>query len=107
MTAQTKHQVKVVKKNKDMNQLSATSNVILNIVFILAVIITVAPIWVIIMASFTSEKALQTYGYGFWPNALRRNGPPMLTPSCSLRVPSSAPLTRTPSLRPSWAPYFA
>ena len=67
MTAQTKHQVKVVKKNKDMNQLSATSNVILNIVFILAVIITVAPIWVIIMASFTSEKALQTYGYGFWP----------------------------------------
>ena len=95
MTAQTKHQVKVVKKNKDMNQLSATSNVILNIVFILAVIITVAPIWVIIMASFTSEKALQTYGYGFWP------------PSCSLRVPSSAPLTRTPSLRPSWAPYFA
>ena len=67
MTAQTKHQVKVGKKNKDMNQLSATSNVILNIVFILAVIITVAPIWVIIMASFTSEKALQTYGYGFWP----------------------------------------
>ena len=60
MTAQTKHQVKVVKKNKDMNQLSATSNVILNIVFILAVIITVAPIWVIIMASFTSEKVRST-----------------------------------------------
>lgn len=67
MTSQVNPKVKVVKKNKDMNQLSNGANLVLNIVFILAVIITIAPIWVIIVASFSSETALTTYGYGFWP----------------------------------------
>ena len=62
MTSQVNPKVKVVKKNKDMNQLSNGANLVLNIVFILAVIITIAPIWVIIVASFSSETALTTYG---------------------------------------------
>ena len=69
MTSQTHatEKIKIVKKNKDMNEISNGANIILNIVFIVAVLITVVPIWVIIVASFTSEHALTTYGYGFWP----------------------------------------
>ena len=69
MTSQTHatQKVKIVKKNRDMNEISNGANTVLNIVFIIAVLVTVIPIWVIIIASFTSEKALTTYGYGFWP----------------------------------------
>lgn len=69
MTSQTHatQKVKIVKKNRDMNEISNGANTVLNIVFIIAVLVTVIPIWVIIVASFTSEKALTTYGYGFWP----------------------------------------
>ena len=69
MTSQTHAtpKVKIVKKNRDMNEISNGANTVLNIVFIIAVLVTVIPIWVIIVASFTSEKALTTYGYGFWP----------------------------------------
>lgn len=69
MTSQTHAtpKVKIVKKNRDMNEISNGANTLLNIVFIIAVLVTVIPIWVIIIASFTSEKALTTYGYGFWP----------------------------------------
>lgn len=69
MTSQSKAnpKIKMAKKNKDMNQISSGANLLINIVFIISVIITVAPIWVIVVASFTSETALLTYGYGFWP----------------------------------------
>ena len=60
MTSQTHAtpKVKIVKKNRDMNEISNGANTVLNIVFIIAVLVTVIPIWVIIVASFTSEKAL-------------------------------------------------
>ena len=64
--AETK-KIKVVKKDKDMNALSPAVNTALNILMIIAVIITIVPLWVIVAASFTSESALGTYGYGFWP----------------------------------------
>ena len=59
--------IKVAKKDKDMNALSPMANTMLNILLIVAVFITVIPLWVIVCASFTSEAALGTYGYGFWP----------------------------------------
>ena len=59
--------IKIAKKDKDMNALSPAANTALNILLIVAVIITVIPLWVIVVASFTSEQALGTYGYGFWP----------------------------------------
>ena len=62
--AETK-KIKVVKKDKDMNALSPAVNTALNILMIIAVIITIVPLWVIVAASFTSESALGTYGYGF------------------------------------------
>jgi len=64
--AETK-KIKITKKDKDMNALSPAANTALNILLILAVFITVIPLWVIVCASFTSETALGTYGYGFWP----------------------------------------
>ena len=64
--AETK-KIKITKKDKDMNALSPAANTALNILLILAVFITVIPLWVIVCASFTSEAALGTYGYGFWP----------------------------------------
>lgn len=63
-TANTK--VKIVKKNRDMNQLSTGANIVLNIIFIIAVLVTIVPIWVIIIASITSESSLVANGYGFW-----------------------------------------
>lgn len=65
--AENTKKIKVVKKDKDMNALSPTANTLLNILLIVAVVITVIPLWVIIVASLTNEQALQTYGYGFWP----------------------------------------
>lgn len=61
--------IKVAKKDKDMNALSPAANTALNILLIISVFVTVIPLWVIIVASFTEEQALQYYGYGFWPQA--------------------------------------
>ena len=59
--------VKIAKKDKDMNALSPVANTMLNVLLIVAVFITIIPLWVIVTASFTSEAALGMYGYGFWP----------------------------------------
>ncbi len=69
MTAKTAadNKIKVVKKNKDMNQISTAANTTLNIVFIIWCLLILLPIWIIIIASFTDEQALNMYGYRLWP----------------------------------------
>ena len=54
--------------DKTMNQISAPTNVILNILMVLSCIVVLMPVWLIIVASFTEENALKMYGYAFWPH---------------------------------------
>ena len=69
MTAKTAadNKIKVVKKNKDMNQISDGANLAMNINFIIWCLLILLPIWIIIIASFTDEQALNMYGYRLWP----------------------------------------
>ncbi|GKX29741.1 ABC transporter permease [Vallitalea longa] len=59
------------KKNKPdilkFNKIKKSSNVIFNIIFIIASIISIAPIIYVLMISLTSEKALARYGYHLIP----------------------------------------
>ena len=52
--AENTKKVKISKKDKDMNALTPTANTLLNILLIVSVIITVIPLWVIIVASLTN-----------------------------------------------------
>lgn len=45
----------------------ASGQIILNIIFILLCIVTIAPFMMLISSSFTEEAALIEYGYNFWP----------------------------------------
>jgi len=62
-----------MKKEKKMtaeskfNRVTMHSNVILNIIFILYVVICVAPLLLVIIVSFTDEKAIFHNGYSFLP----------------------------------------
>ena len=49
------------------NLISKPSNAFFNALLILACFVTVFPLWIIIVSSFTSEYALTTYGYRLWP----------------------------------------
>jgi putative aldouronate transport system permease protein len=52
---------------RDMLALSRPANIILNILMIVACILTLFPIYVIIISSVTSEAALTANGYKLWP----------------------------------------
>lgn len=56
----------MVSKNK-------TGQIILNIIFILLVIASLAPFLLLIASSFSSEAALAKYGYSFWPKEFSAN----------------------------------
>lgn len=55
------------KKSKDMLALSSTANTILNVIFIIASLIALIPIYVIVISSLTSEASLSSNGYRLWP----------------------------------------
>jgi putative aldouronate transport system permease protein len=55
------------KKEKDMLALSPTTNTAFNVLMVVGCILTLFPIYVIIIASITSEASLTANGYRLWP----------------------------------------
>lgn len=55
------------KRHRDVLAVSSLTNVILNLLLILACIITLIPVYVIVVASVTSEASLAANGYRLWP----------------------------------------
>ncbi|MBN1246604.1 MAG: carbohydrate ABC transporter permease [Anaerolineae bacterium] len=55
------------KKRRDVLALSPPVNTLLNILMIVGCILTLFPIYVILISSVTSEAALQANGYRLWP----------------------------------------
>jgi putative aldouronate transport system permease protein len=55
------------RNEKTMNQISAPTDLLLNVLMILSCIAVLLPVWIIIAASFTEENVLKAYGYAFWP----------------------------------------
>ena len=55
------------RNDKSMNQISAPTDILLNILMIISCIAVLLPVWIIIAASFTEENALKAYGYALWP----------------------------------------
>lgn len=51
-----------------VNELSPVANAIWHMFFLLGALLCLLPIWIVIVASFTHEKALVLNGYGFWPS---------------------------------------
>ncbi len=79
--------VKKNPKSEARNLISRKTNLFFNILLLIGCILTVLPLWIIVVASISSEVALTTYGYRLWPvefslNAytyLFRDGSVMLT----------------------------
>jgi len=57
----------LAKKTRGVNALSPLANAAWHAVFIIGCLACVVPLWLVIAASFTQEKALVKFGYGFWP----------------------------------------
>ena len=55
------------KKEKDMLALSSTTNIAFNVLMVIGCILTLFPIYVIVIASITSEASLTSNGYRLWP----------------------------------------
>ncbi len=56
-----------IKKSRDVLALSPTANTTLNALLILFCIVTLLPIYVIVISSITSEASLAANGYRLWP----------------------------------------
>lgn len=56
------------KKNRDMLAVSPSVDLIMNILMIVACLVTLFPIYVIVISSLTSEAALAQNGYRLWPS---------------------------------------
>ncbi len=56
-----------MKKNRDMLAVSPMTDLILNIMMIVGALLTLLPIFIIVIASITSEAALAKNGYQLWP----------------------------------------
>jgi putative aldouronate transport system permease protein len=53
--------------NRDMLSISPTTNSILNAGFIILSLLTLIPIWIIVISSITKESSLAANGYRLWP----------------------------------------
>jgi putative aldouronate transport system permease protein len=56
-----------IRRSRDVLALSPVANAMLNVLFILACLLTLIPIYVIVVASITSEASLTANGYRLWP----------------------------------------
>ena len=54
-------------KSEARNLISKKTNFFFNILLLVGCILTVLPLWIIVVASISSEVALTTYGYRLWP----------------------------------------
>jgi putative aldouronate transport system permease protein len=55
--------------SKDMLSISPGSNFFLNLLMVIACILTLIPIYIIVISSVTAESALTANGYRLWPEA--------------------------------------
>jgi putative aldouronate transport system permease protein len=55
------------KKNRDMLALSTRTDAILNVLMVILCIVTLFPVYVIVISSITSESSLAANGYRLWP----------------------------------------
>jgi putative aldouronate transport system permease protein len=62
-----KAEKEAAKHSAARNQISKGTNLFFNILLILGCVLTLFPLWIIIVSSITSEVALTTYGYRLWP----------------------------------------
>ena len=70
MTAITNKEAPILKapaKSEARNQISKGTNLVFNIALLIGCVLTVFPLWIIVVASLSSEVALTTYGYQLWP----------------------------------------
>ena len=54
-------------KSEARNLISKRTNFFFNVLLLVGCILTVLPLWIIVVASISSEVALTTYGYRLWP----------------------------------------
>ena len=54
-------------KTEARNLISKKTNFVFNVVLLVGCILTILPLWIILVASISSEVALTTYGYRLWP----------------------------------------
>src|SRR5512141_2118796 len=59
--------IPVNRKSKDMLSISPASNLFLNLLMIIVCLLALIPVYVIVIASVTSEAALTNNGYRLWP----------------------------------------
>jgi putative aldouronate transport system permease protein len=57
----------VTKRKRDMLALSPTADISLNILMVIGCLLTLLPIYVIVISSLTSEASLTANGYRLWP----------------------------------------
>ena len=62
-----KAEKQAAKHSAARNQISKGANAFFNALLILGCLLTLFPLWIIIISSITSEVALTTYGYRLWP----------------------------------------
>jgi putative aldouronate transport system permease protein len=55
------------RKRRDLLAISPTTNLALNLLLLVICIVTLIPVYVIVIASITSEASLTTNGYRLWP----------------------------------------
>ena len=55
------------KKDRDVLAITPSTNVILNVLLAFFCILTLIPIYVIVISSITSEASLAANGYRLWP----------------------------------------
>ena len=55
------------KKGRDVLALSPVTNALLNVLMVIGCILTLFPLYVIVISSVTSEAALTSNGYRLWP----------------------------------------
>ena len=60
-------------KSEARNLISKKTNLFFNVVLIIGCILTILPLWIILVASISSEVALTTYGYQLWPKEFSLN----------------------------------
>ncbi|MFN3982672.1 MAG: hypothetical protein ACK4SA_20025 [Caldilinea sp.] len=82
---------------RDMLSIAPSTNLALNALMVFLAILTLAPFYIIVIASITSEASLTQNGYRLWPEEFSLNA----TLTCSGKARLSSPRIAT-RLFPQW-----
>jgi len=77
-------------KKRRQNEISGTTNLLLNIMFLLITVACIAPVLLVLAISVSDEASIRMNGYQFWPQVFSTKGYEFIPSWCQSKIRSGS-----------------